>query len=268
MKTINSEVIKSEVKEKLKIFFESNKVDDSLFYPVFKYVLSKFRIDIFPIKSTVLEVFNKEVKLPDDFKLLKCALACHTSTITEHVEPFTIDTYEIELCESHCGVCKDDCGNMFNIVQRFPTHTMNWTNFDLLCPTKTSLPSCDKDCFNFKSKSKNEIDLRNGKMYTNFQEGLVYIEYRADLEDDMEFEFPDNPTVIEWIKAELIHEIFQTLYYNGEKDIERRYRDAKNDAAIKYMNAHQIINRSEYSEYYKSINNFVKRYQKMSNIIW
>lgn len=271
MKYINSNIIKAEVKEKLKIFFEANKVDDSLFYPVFNLCMSKFRHEVYPTKALVLEVRNKEAVLPSDFKSLACALACYSGETIELSDPFTINTYDAPTCtnnlsNSTCNVCTDDVGSMLNIYQKFSTHTVNWTNFDLLCPTKSTMPVCAEGCFNFKSKSENEIDIRNGKMYTSFKEGLVYIEYLADLESNSNFEFPYNATIIEWIKAECIHEIFQTLYYNGETDIERRYRDSKNDVAIKYTNAFRIINTTEYQESYKLANLLINRYNKVANL--
>ena len=56
------------------------------------------------------------------------------------------------------------------------------------------------------------------------------------------------------------------MYYNGESDIERRYRDAKQDVAIKYNNAYSIIKRSEAKEFYNLANKLILRYKKVANL--
>lgn len=265
MKFIKSETIKAEVKEKLHIFFESNKVSDSLFYPVFVNCMSKFTFKVFPQKTDLIQIKNKEGILPNDFKKLNVALVCDSYTeVSEKVK--TMDTWDVSLVDSNCCINKDDNDNMFSIVQTYPGYALQWYKFDLLKPSKDTRSSCSDGCLNLKSTSLNEIDIRNGKIHTSFDEGLIYIEYLGDLESNYEFDFPDNPTVIEWIKAELIHEIFQTLYYNGESDIERRYRDAKQDVAIKYNNAYSIIKRSEVKEFYNLANKLILRYKKVANL--
>ncbi len=53
IKTIHSSIIVAEVKEKLKIFFEANKVDESIFYPVLKKCMSKFKYNVYPVETTI-----------------------------------------------------------------------------------------------------------------------------------------------------------------------------------------------------------------------
>lgn len=271
MRYISSNVIIAEVKNKLSKYFDSNLVDESIFYPRIKSCLDELRFDVYEEKIAVLEVENKQADLPEDFKRMCLALACfqeHCIETSDIIYTEQQHVCELNLCETACDVCHDDCGNMMKIVQKFPQTYKTWNTFDVLCLTKESLPFCDKNCFNFRSKSKNEIDIRNSKINTNFDRGLVYIEYVASLEGKTDFNIPDQSKIVEWIKADLIHEAFQTMYWNGETDILQRYQDTKRDLHIKYQNARAVFKLPEIEELYGLANKLINRYKVLGDAVW
>ena len=277
MKYISSDIVINELKDKLSTWFDGNHVDDSILYPRIEHCLSKISLDNHPEKFTVLEIEQGKAKLPSDFKQLCLALSCmprvkenELSRFNEVINTEERHVCELNLCESSCDVCHDECGNMYQMVQTFNRYPEKivWDTFDVLCIGKDTKPLCSDDCFNFRSKSPNHIEIKNGYLHTNFDDGLVYIEYVAKLEDGVHFLIPDHPTIKEWIKADMIHEVFQTIYYNGMDDVLQRYRDTATQLHIKKQNALVIIKRKEVQDFYKLANTITARYAAMSNLLW
>lgn len=265
-----SEII-NRVANKLSTWFDSNQVDESVLYPKIEWAISKMGLKIFPEKSVILEIENGEAILPKDFYKLCMALACVKEVISDPVEIIYTEEQtvcELNLCETVCDVCTDDCGNMFKVVQKFPRYHKTFTSFDILCPTKRSLPECSDNCFNFKSRSKNQVDIINGKMITNYNKALVYVEYIAFPEMDGDYLIPDNPTIIEWIEALLVFEVFQVLYFNNEPNILQRMQIAEKDLFVKSENARTLYRRSEFSDFYNMANYMVKRYNRIRKAVW
>jgi hypothetical protein len=272
MKYISSTAIIDEVKNELSFWFENHSVDETLLYPCIRFCMSKIKLDHYPEKTGILQVENYKATLPKDFKQLCIALACTSGferAYTHDVEITEERTVcELNVCETICDVCTDSCGSMYKIIQKFPTHWKEWNSFDLLKPTSKSYPYCYKNCFNFRSKSKNEIEINGNVMHTNFEQGLIYIEYIQDLETEDDYQIPDNETVIAWVKAEMIFKIFQTLFYNEVPNIVGQYKAAEKELFVKSENARQLIKRSEFTTYYDLANILLKRYNNYGNAIW
>ena len=270
LKYVQSDAIIAEVMDFLKSWFDANKVDESILYPRLRKTLSKLPGKAYPHKFAVIEVENGVGKLPKDFNRLKLALGCLPELVGSELERYeeTINTEErhvceLNLCESSCDVCHDYNGNMYKIVQTFRRYpdTIQWTTFDFLKVGKSSKPVCDKDCFNFRSKSQNTVEVKNNLLHTSFDNGLVYIEYKALLEEECTFLIPENETIIDWIKADMIHTVFAALFYNGEPDIQGRLAKAEKDLFVAHQDARGIYNRKEFREYYSLANKLIDRYQ-------
>lgn len=267
-----SSIIIGEVKNKLSRYFESNMVDESIFPARIRYCLQKIRSDYRPVCWEVLEIQNGKAKLPDNFDKLCLALGCFQYQYTEPSKAVHTQEYhvcELDLCQTKCDVCHDECGNMFQIVQKneFTTHT--FSNFELLGPSKKSIPYCQEGCFNFRTSANNTYHIRDKELHIDVEDGsMVYIEYVSSLETDEGYLVPTNQTIQEWIKADLIHEVFQTLYWNGETDIQQRYQDSKQDLTIKAENAKVVYRTQEYQKFYELSNRLIRRYNKLRYAIW
>lgn len=275
MNYITSDIVIAEVKNFLDLYWSAKKLDDSILFSTIRECLAKLKFKTHPLKMDILEVNNYKVDLPDDFQSLCVALACHVEQCIEKPYNPAIRTEErhvceLNLCETKCDVCHDDCGNMFKIVQVFDDYytTKEWTKFEVLNISKGSKPKCTKDCFNFRSKTGNEIEIKNNKVYTTFPEGLIYIEYIALLERDGLYLIPDNERIIKWIKDELIRTCIQYLYLNGEPDLQGRLQYVEKNAAISFRNAKTIYRRFEVDEYYNMTNKLRRRYNSHRNWLW
>jgi len=273
---ITSTELIAQVRNKLQTYFEEDKADESVLYPRIRRCLAKLKLNHHPVKCSVLEVESCMTPLPEDFQRMCLALYCtKCESIHNNDERFKIITEEqhvceLNLCESSCDVCHDHCGNMFRIVQKFPDRTtkLSWTEFDVLCPSKDMIPHCEAGSLNLQSRSRNEITIKNNTLHTNFDNGLVYITYVAKLEKQNEYLIPDKEQIIEWIEADLIHEIFQTMFYNGNNEILNQVQASKQDLAIKAENARQFYSRSEFGEFYDIANTMIRRYNRHRMAVW
>lgn len=271
IKTIKAEVIIDSVFKKLHTYAENQELDEDLLYEKLEKLLGKFDLDLYPRECALLEIKNCKADLPEDFYRACQVLGCfkkQTCGSSRFEETWTIreeEVCEFNVCETVCDVCTDECGNLFRIIQKFnrlPKYEYN--EFEVLCPTESSYGCLTPDSINRKSKSQNQIQITDTSLITEFDSGFVYMLFIKKL-NGKEFLIPDQPTVREWLEAELIHETFQIMYYNGKTDILQRYQDSKRDLAIKQINALQILNRPEMDELYAVSNFLVNKYNCLNN---
>ena len=271
---IDSDVIVNDVKNRMGSYFNSNKVDDSIFPRILRKCVGYMGLKVYPEKKAFLVVSGSKALLPKDFKRLSLALACYSGTRYLQ-DPRQVHTQEQIICDwNDCDLPTEvwqDCdGNMFKIVQTINLDKFEFREFEVLRPSRGSFPGCDKNCFNLGSRSSNEFELRerNGQweMLTNFENGQIYVEYFADLEQEFGFKIPDNEKVKDWIFEELRKEVYSYLYDNGE-DVMQRLNESKQELVIKHAIAQEIYNRREVSEYYNTANRLARRYSAMEKWI-
>lgn len=272
IKYLSSHILSSEIKDELRSYFENNLVDDSIFWPVFLECLDMLGGKYNPEKITVLEVRNKVTDLPEGFERLILALGCVSGTVTledqRRVSTEEVSVEELDLCQSSCDVCTDDCGNMYRIVQKNHRVTVNWDTFNVLHLGTTSKDLCINDCLNFKSTSLEQIELKNSKIITNFDSGYIYLEYESTLENGDEILYPKHERINKWIKAKLREAVFQYLYFNGIGDNLTRYREAQRVAYIAEEQAKSVFKASGVSSFYNLANILTRRYNRLARSIW
>lgn len=97
--------------------------------------------------------------------------------------------------------------------------------------------SVSADCLNLNSHAWHAAVIKNGFLVTNFDEGVVYINYQSMMEDDDgNLLVMDHPMVNEYYEYALKQRIFENLYINDENTankmqlVEQRIRPARNNA--------------------------------------
>lgn len=102
--------------------------------------------------------------------------------------------------------------------------------------------SVSADCFNVNSRDSRAAYLKNGFLVTNFDEGVVYINYQSLMEDDQgNLLVMDHPMVNEYYEYALKQRIYENLFMSGENVanylqlVEQRLRAARNNA-LSYIN--------------------------------
>lgn len=274
LKYIPAQELIKETKNEISSYFEKGSLDESLLYPIIRTCLSKMGLKILPVKKTVLKLDNGKVELPCDFYKMDFALGCgfcQNIGIDLNVPQFL--EYEVSgfnICETECDFCSDDCGNVYGIRQFYNTWTTEFSELFQLTVGTDAQPFCTSGCFEDLRRSRgNEITIKNGHIYANFLEGYIYIEYLTNLEsDDGDLMIPDQQTIKDWIKHEMLFVCFRKLYMNNDADVQQRLQWVQSQLGIYQANAQSLYKRWEVSEYYDMRRLFRSKFHKYNTIVY
>lgn len=265
MNVIHTSQIFDEVRDQLYSWDALNRVDDSLFYPIIRRILSKLGPEYMEEHSIMLEISGGRAPLPKDFAYLTAVYMCWHNTL-QTTDPrlglITQEVYDIPE-QNTFDVHTDDCGRPYRIVQKLPVTTYEWNTFEVLSVVKT-VP-CSDYCINRRSTSNKKIEIKNGYIYTNFDEGTVYFNYLRPIEDESGYYLPNHPVIIEWIKAELIYETLKVLGLNNVPDMNGAIQLAMITLREKKAEFDVLRKRSSVQEFYNVGNKLIKRYNAMYN---
>lgn len=97
--------------------------------------------------------------------------------------------------------------------------------------------SVSPDCLNLNRHEWHKAVIKNGFLVTNFDEGVIYINYQSLMEDDEgNLLVMDHPLVNEFYEYAIKQRIYENLYMSGENVVnflqlvEQRLRAARNNA--------------------------------------
>ena len=264
MKYITSTELINEVKNGLNTWFESGMVDETILYRKIRLCLSQMGMKVLPEKNKMLSVKNYQVTLPNDFHMLYYAIGCtnYTTTYRDSSCPHWEEEFicELETCKTECDYHHDECGNRYNLVQKFPKYTIEWQefyNFTIV----DSQPYCASGCFN-QYGCANEIKIQDGKIITNFDKGYIWLVYLSQLEENGDYLIPDKEQIIQWLIDEMRVTIFQYLFDNGIGDVLQRLQIAKQDLMVTKGYARNFIKTSEVKDFYNVTNTLINRYKR------
>jgi hypothetical protein len=212
-------------------------------------------------KEKVLDIEKRKTKLPGDFYVLNYAYLCGAYTVTTP----TMSGRETENVILTAGLCKK-CGQpdptcsceatyavecktgekvFVQVVEKRKHETKTYETFEKL---SIATSTGRTDALDDRAKSGY---IKNGFIYTNVEEGSVFISYQGSLEDDEgNLLVLDHPVINEYYEYAMKQRILENLYMNGEdvvqklQLIEQRLRAARN-------NALSIVNTPDFAEMYK-----------------
>lgn len=127
-------------------------------------------------------------------------------------------------------------GEQFELIQVIKSQTRSYR---FLMPLKilANPMTIDCDCPNLYWTSQNTAWIKDEFLYTNFQEGKVYINYQGMLEDDDgNLLVPDHELLNDYYEYAIKQRLLENLIMNDEpvgqklQLIEMRYREARNKA--------------------------------------
>lgn len=209
-------------------------------------------------KEVILDIEKRKTKLPGDFYVLNYAYLCGKYTVSQPVlqgrqtENVILNS---QLCKK-CGVpdplctcektytveCKTGEKIHVQVVEKRSYETRTYETFERVrIATSTG-----------KIDATNDTDrvgyIKNGFIYTNIDEGRLFISYQGALEDDEgNLLVLDHPVINEYYEYAIKQRILENLYIHGEdvaqkmQLIEQRLRAARN-------NALSIVNTPNFSE--------------------
>jgi len=212
-------------------------------------------------KEKVLDIEKRKTKLPDDFYVLNYAYLCGRYTVTSPIMSGR-ETENIILksdlckkcvqpdptcsCESTYTVeCKTGEKVFVQVVEKRKYETRTYDSFE---PIRIATSTGKIDATN---DSDRVGYIKNGFIYTNLDEGRLFISYQGALEDDGgNLLVLDHPMINEYYEYAMKQRILENLYIAGEEVtqkmqlIEQRLRAARN-------NALSIVNTPDFAEMYK-----------------
>ena len=221
-------------------------------------------------KEKVLDIEKRKVKLPDDFYVLNYAYLCGKYKVTypsmsgRHTENVILDPSKCTIvngvntcntcggtdttciCERTYSVeCKTGEKVYVQVIEKRKHEVKTYETFEKL---SIATSSGRVDALNDTQRTGY---IKNGFIYTNIDEGSVFISYQGALEDhDGNLLVLDHPVINEYYEYAMKQRILENLFINGEdvsqrmQLIEQRLRGARN-------NALSIVNTPDFAEMYK-----------------
>ena len=196
-------------------------------------------------KEIVLDVEHGKAKLPSDFYTLNFALIASKLTWQEPVMSGTeihdviLDPADVQLDSNDCpidtSICKSDCGNYYQLIQKFKFRTATYETLESIRIKPSS--SISANCPNTRWTGKYQADIRGGFIYTSFTTGKIYLNYQGAMEDEEgNLLVVDHPMINEFYEYAIKQRILENMYINGEDVVqklnlvEQRLRGARNNA--------------------------------------
>ena len=212
-------------------------------------------------KEKILDVENRKVKLPDDFYVLNYAYLTSTYKVTyranagRETENKIIGRGSLDTCprcykpEVDCcceATYTQECQNgekiFVQVVEKRKTETRTYETFDRI---RIATDTGRTDALNDRD---NVGYIKNGFIYTNVDNGKLFISYQGALEDDEgNLLVLDHPMINEYYEYALKQRLLENLYINGEdvaqkmQLVEQKLRAARNYALT-------IVNTPDFAE--------------------
>jgi hypothetical protein len=216
-------------------------------------------------KEKMLQIENRKVKLPDDFYVLNYAHLAHTYTVTYRAnagretenrivgqagssEPCA-RCYKPEIdccCEAtYVQECQNGEKIFVQVVEKRKTETRTYESFDRV---RISTDGGRTDALN-NEHGGHTAYIKNGFIYTNIEEGNLFISYQGALEDDEgNLLVLDHPMINEYYEYAIKQRLLENLFINGE-DVGQKMQliEVKLRAARNY--ALTIVNTPDFAEF-------------------
>lgn len=217
-------------------------------------------------KEKILDVENKKVKLPDDFYTLNYAYLTanykvnyrtYSGRETENkIIGYTSDQscprcYKPEvdcLCEAtYSQECQNGEKIFVQVVEKRKTETRIYETFDRV--TIATATGRNDALNNVHGGSTGYI--KNGYIYTNIDNGCLYISYQGALEDDEgNLLVLDHPMINEYYEYALKARLLENLFINGE-DVAQKLQLVEQKLKVARNYALTIVNTPDFAEMYQ-----------------
>lgn len=198
--------------------------------------------------------------LPPDFLFLQLAVGCkveyvrvpsiaginvtETHTISKSVDP---STCTLSSCSG--GGCNGPCDNCMWVTQKIGTKIIKHTDLKQLQLTQSSFGRCTDTCLNHHMRSHNQIRIEDDHANFSFKEGLVYINYLADMVDEENnVVILDHPLVNDYYEYAVKKRFFENMKINKEGDFLQEYQIMVGELKQARIRAIGFINTPEYGD--------------------
>jgi len=214
---------------------------------------------IYGTKEVVLEIEKKKTRLPGDFYVLNYAHLCGRYSLTErtpmgrHSENVLLKSDMCKRCGQPDPVCS--CETTYSVecntgekvfVQVVEKRKYETRIYDTFSPVHIATSTGRMDALD---DHEHKAHIKNGFIYTNIEEGKLFISYQGALEDhEGNLLVLDHPMINEYYEYAIKQRILENLYIHGEdvaqkmQLIEQRLRSSRSQAL-------GIVNTPDFAEF-------------------
>lgn len=209
-------------------------------------------------KEKILDIVKTKTRLPDDFYVLNYAMLCGKYTVTQPILQGR-QTENVILNSELCGTCGHpdpecvcektytiECNTgekvFVQVIEKRAFETRTYETFE-----KVNIANSTGKGDALDNTGRNGY-IKNGFIYTNIEDGRLFISYQGALEDDKgNLLVLDHPLINEFYEYAMKQRILENLFMNGEdvtakmQLVEQRLRAARN-------NALSIVNTPDFAE--------------------
>lgn len=212
-------------------------------------------------KEKMLDIEKNKTRLPLDFYVLNYAMLCGKYTVQvpvmhgRHTENVILDAQQCRKCgepdplctceKTYAVECKTGEKIFVQVVEKRSFETKVYETFERV---NIATSTGRKDALDDSGRNGY---IKNGFLYTNIEQGKLFISYQGALEDeDGNLLVLDHPVINEYYEYAIKQRILENLFIAGEEVgqkmqlIEQRLRAARN-------NALSIVNTPDFAEMYK-----------------
>ena len=266
---VSSDEVFSKVKRSLSSFSGIDIIDENEFPVYAMEVLEKLGNGVLMEDEAVVIIKDHEGVLPENFNRLHSAYRCDKNSTTKvaqkHLQNtigFENDiTYELLCRTTGCEIdcVKEKTIEKIQVKQYFTDFSVSHT-FDNLQPLRVSPSSrskCLDDSLNLRVSSPYEISLNKDTIFTNFEDGHVYMTYYGTPTDDEGYPLIKNDVnvknAVEWY---IKYKVFLNLWENdAAPNMQTRWQNAQNEYEKWMAEARFFVKLPAFSTMVNSIRN-------------
>jgi hypothetical protein len=252
-----------EVSIDFKVYSNEGMIEPAELIKVAQRVNYDLGLRIHKTKEVILDVEKRKAKLPDDFYVVNYAMLIGKYTVT--TPAIQGDQRESIHAAAICRKChgnSNECGcdDIYSVavdvygdesgslvlVQKIKSETRVYDHFE-----RISLGGgkyLQNDELHNDHPSPNNGEIKNGFIYTNLEQGQVYLSYEGALEDDEgNLLVLDHPMINEYYEYAMKQRILENLYMNGE-DVSQKINLIEGKLRAARNNALGIVNTPNFAE--------------------
>lgn len=196
----------SKIKRDFRSFNSANLLDENDFPQYVADILKQIGNSAFKEERAVLIVKNGKAKLPKDFMQLHAAYKCcgdNNNNSRQHLQRKSVfeNHIDCDIVKVKRG-CEIECDNNNGLIQRVTIkeyvndndcNIQNYNRVSLLKLSPNVRQHCADDCLNFLCSAQDEITINNRAIFTNFDDGDIFMLYYAfPYDEDGIPMIPDN----------------------------------------------------------------------------
>lgn len=247
--TITMSQLVAAVKEDLHKYDAENLIDPIRLEPTIARCNAILGTPIYQSGSCVTRIKNYQADLPKDFYRMETVFLITESKYYTGLLA-TGNHYEWEgvrnacMCDGHTAVCVNPIEQHQQIKR--------YTSFIRVNAGENLKNTCTKYSPNLNwSSTMYNIDLDEDKIVTNFEEGILYIEYLKDLKDPETGEtlVPFHGRLYDYYAWSLKVKILEDMMLNTEADVANALSYAKQERNLSAMEAIDFVSSKSYKSW-------------------